>query len=95
MLGNHRATAVLTDEAYDTNAIRAMIADAGMIAVNLSQGERKVAIPHDKALYKQRNRIERCVNKLRHFRCIATRLDRRDIYLLAFIHIAAALIRMR
>ena len=66
-----------------------------MIAVIPSKRDRKAVIPHDAVLYRERNRIERCFNKLKHFRRIATRYDRRDIYFLAFIHIAAAILWMR
>ena len=95
LLDGRRAKAVLADKAYDTNAIRALIADAGMVAVIPSKRDRRIAIPHDPALYRQRNQIERCFNKLKHFRRIATRYDRRDTYFLAFIQIAAAILWMR
>jgi transposase len=52
-------------------------------------------IPHDKEAYKLRNRIERFINKLKHFRHIATRYDRRAIHFLACIHLASAMIWMR
>jgi transposase len=87
--------AVIADKAYDSNSLRQLIADAGMIAVIPSTRSRKVAIPHDAELYKNRNRIERCFNKLKHFRRFATRFDRRSVHFLAFIHIASAMIWMR
>lgn len=87
--------AVIADKAYDSNALRQLIADADMVAVIPSTRSRKVVIPHDAALYKQRNRIERCFNKLKHFRRFATRFDRRAAHFLAFIHIASAMIWMR
>ena len=87
--------AVIADKAYDSNALRQLIADAGMIAVIPSTRSRKIAIPHDTELYKERNRIERCFNKLKHFRRFATRFDRRAVHFLAFIHIASAMIWMR
>ena len=87
--------AVIADKAYDSNSLRQLIADAGMIAVIPSTRSRKVAIPHDAELYKNRNRIERCFNKLKHFRRFATRFDRRSAHFLAFIHIASAMIWMR
>jgi transposase len=58
--------AVIADKAYDTNDLRQRIADAGMRAVIPSKRSRKLAIPHDATLYKARNRIERCFNKLKH-----------------------------
>jgi len=87
--------AVLADKAYDSNALRTIIADAGAQAVIPSNRSRKVIIPHDPAIYKHRNRIERCFNKLKHFRRFATRYDRRALHFLSFIQLAATMIWMR
>jgi transposase len=87
--------AVIADKAYDSNESRQIIASAGMIAGIPSSRLRKIPIPHDTILYKARNRIERCLNKLKHFRRFATRFDRRAVHFLAFIHLAAAIIWMR
>jgi transposase len=95
LLEGIKGGAVIADKAYDSNALRQLIADAGMRAVIPSTRSRKVAIPHDTALYKERNRIERCFNKLKHFRRFATRFDRRAVHFLAFVHIASAMIWMR
>lgn len=86
---------VLADAAYDSNHIRACIANIGANAVIPCNPTRKHLIPHDKTIYKARNRIERCFNKLKHFRRIATRYDRRASYFLAFILIACAMLWMR
>ena len=66
---------VIADKAYDSNNLRQLIADAGMRAVIPSTRSRKVPIPHDADLYKTRNRIERCFDKLKHFRRFATRFE--------------------
>lgn len=62
-----------------------------MISSNRS---RTIAIPHDAAADKLRNRIERFFSKLKHFRRIATRYDRRAIHFLATLHLASAMIWM-
>ena len=95
LLDGVNGDAVIADKAYDSNALRQLIADAGMIAVIPSTRSRRIQIPHDVGLYKNRNRIERCFNKLKHFRRFATRFDRRMKHFLAFIHLAAAMIWMR
>ena len=95
LLAGLQGGSLIADRGYDTNAVRAIIADAGMQAVIPSRRSRKVPIPHDPLLYKARNRIERCFNKLKHFRRFATRYDRRDVHFLAFIHLASAMIWMR
>jgi transposase len=86
---------VLADKAYDANALRQIIAYMGAEAVIPCNPTRKRIIPYDFEAYKARNLIERCFNKLKHFRRIATRYDRRASYFLSFIHLAAAMIWMR
>ena len=86
---------VIADKAYDSNALRELIASQGAEAVIPCNPTRKRLIPYNFTLYKLRNRIERCINKLKHFRRIATRYDRRANYFRAFIHIASSILWMR
>jgi transposase len=75
--------------------LRELIGNAGASAVIPSTRARKVIIPHDRTAYRLRNRIERFFNKLKHFRHIATRYDRRASHFLAALHLASAMIWMR
>lgn len=86
---------VLADNAYDSNALRSLIADMGAEAVIPCNPTRKRLIPYDFEAYKVRNTVERCFNKLKHFRRIATRLDRRAAHFLSILQIAAAITWMR
>jgi len=86
---------VIADKAYDSNELRGLIDQAGAEAIIPSNRSRKILIPHDAVAYKLRNRIERFFNKLKHFRRIATRYDRRATYFLAALHLASAMIWMR
>jgi len=86
---------VLADKAYDANALRQLIASMNAEAVIPCNPTRKVLIPYDFEAYKARNLIERGFNKLKHFRRIATRYDRRAANFLSFVLIAAALQWMR
>jgi transposase len=95
LLQGFRPAAVLADKAYDSNALRKIIADLGAKAVIPSNRSRKVLIAHDPEAYRARNCIERCFNKLKHFRRFATRYDRRAVHFLGFVHLAAAMIWMR
>jgi len=95
LLDGLSAEAVLADKAYDSNALRALIANMGAEAVIPSNRCRKVAIPHDATIYKHRNRIERCFNKLKHWRRFATRYDRRTLHFTGFVHLAAVMIWLR
>jgi transposase len=85
---------VIADKAYDSNELRALIEAAEAEAVIPSRASRKIIIPHDQTAYKLRNKIERFFNRLKHFRHIATRYDRRAIYFLAALHLASAMIWM-
>ena len=47
---------------------------------------------YDRELYRHRNLIERAFNKLKHWRRIATRNDRRGIYFLSALYLVASVI---
>ena len=67
--------ALLADKGYDADAIRADLAERKIKAVIPGRSNRRVKIEHDRALYKQRNRIERMFGHLKINRAIATRYD--------------------
>ena len=70
---------MIADKTYDSNDLRHKIAAMRARAVILSKRNRKICIPHDSDIYKHRNRIKRCFNRLKHFRRLATRYDRNTI----------------
>ncbi len=90
-----RSGYVIADAAYDSNAFRVLIAEIGALAVPPCNPTRKGLIPHDRAISKTRNCIERCFNKFKNSRRIATRYDRKAIHFLAFIHFACVMPWMR
>lgn len=92
MIEGFKASAVLADTAYDSRAFREAIETTGAKPAIPSNPTRKHPFRLDRRRYKARNRIERCFNKVKHFRCIATRYDRRAIHFLAFIHLAHAML---
>lgn len=47
--------------------------------------------PFDKAIYRQRNRVERLINRFKQFRRLATRYEKRCVNYLAMWYIAAIL----
>ncbi|MFN5513645.1 MAG: transposase [Cyanobacteriota bacterium] len=53
---------------------------------------RQVQRSYDKALYKARHLIENFFAKLKQFRAIATRYDKRSVNFLGAIHLAASII---
>lgn len=43
---------------------------------------------HDPEAYKERNLVERCINRLKDFRAVATRYEKRGWHFLSVVHIA-------
>ena len=95
LLEGQAGDALLADKAYDSKALRELIAGIGAEIVIPSNRSRKTIIPHDAVAYRLRNRIERCFNRLKHFRRFATRYDRRTVHFKGFVHLAAAMIWLR
>ncbi len=65
---------------------------AGKAAVIPPKAGRKNPRPYDRHLYQARHLIENFFAKLKQFRAIATRYDKRARNFLAAIHLAAAVI---
>lgn len=97
LLDGQRGDAVLADKGCDSNALREAIADMGAEAVIPSNRSRKIVILHAEVVYinRNRNRIERCFNRRKHFRRFATRYDRKTIHFEGLIYLAAAIIWLR
>jgi transposase len=70
------ARELIADRGYDSNPFRAALAERGIAACIPSKKNRKQPIPYDKALYRQRHRIEIAFGCLKDWRRIATRYDR-------------------
>lgn len=81
---------VLADKAYDADYVREQIAQAGAQAVIPSKKNRKKVILHDEEVYKNRNQIERCFNRFKAYRAIATRFEKTELAYLALVTIAAS-----
>lgn len=91
LLAGQTAKAVIADKGYDTDAIRTLVRAKRMKAVIPAKCNRKHQYRHDKTLYAQRNRIERCFGRLKLHRRIATRFDRNDSHFLGFLYLACSL----
>lgn len=87
-----KATALLADKGYDTDWFRAALADCKISACIPSKTNRKVQIPHDTTLYRQRHKIENMFGKLKDWRRIHTRYDRCAHTFMSAICIAATVI---
>jgi transposase len=86
---------VLADKGYDADWIRDLIEDQGCTPHIPPRSNRYDGITYSKTKYKKRNLIERCFNKLKQFRHIATRYDRSALNYLAMIKIACVRLWLR
>lgn len=90
-----RGADVLADRGYDADWIRELIAGQGCKAQIPPKSNRVHDIPFSKRKYRKRNLVERCINKLKQFRHIATRYDRHASAYLAFAKLAAIRLWLR
>jgi transposase len=101
-----RPDAVAADKAYSSRADRAYLRRRGIKAVipekvdqaanrkkRGSAGGRPVS--HDAEQYKERNTVERCINKIRAWRGLATRYDKTPESYMAGLQLRGSIIWMR
>jgi transposase len=86
---------LLADRAYDSDAMRKALAQRGAWANVKPMPNRKNVPAFSAYLYRYRNLVERFFNKLKHFRGVATRYDKRADNYLAGVKLASARIWMR
>ena len=86
------AKAMLGDRGYDADWFRSALIAKGITPCIPSKDNRKIAIPHDRLLYRQRHRIENMFGRLKDWRRIHTRYDRCAHTFMSAICIAATVI---
>ena len=86
---------LLADRAYDSDAMRATLAKRGAWVCVKPMPNRKNIPTFSSFLYRYRNLVERFFNKLKHFRAVATRYDKRDDNFLASVQLASIRIWLR
>ncbi len=87
-----RAKVLLADRCYDADWFRAALTERGITPCIPSKVNRKVPIPHDAVLYRQRHRIENIFCKLKDWRRIHARYDLCAPAFMSAICIAATVI---
>ncbi len=87
------ADALLADKAFDADErVLQPLADKGITAVIPPKRNRTVQREYDKELYKARHLIENFFAKLKQYRAIATRYDKRASNFLGAIYLASSII---
>ena len=84
--------AVLADKSYDSNAFVDQIVALEAQAVIPSRKGRKEERAHDVVLYKERNKVERFLNRIKHYRRVATRYDKAVRNYESFLHVACIMV---
>jgi transposase len=86
---------VLGDTAFDAHHFRADIEAINAKAVIPSHPKHAQQHPIDTHIYKERHLVECCINKLKHFRRVATRYEKTAKNFLAMITVAAIALWLR
>ena len=85
---------VCGDKGYSSRRIRGNLRRRGIrYTIPRKTNERRTG-PFNRALYRQRNLVERTINRLKQFRRIATRYEKKAENYLAMLHIGALLLRL-
>jgi len=90
--GRLRPTKLVGDKAYSSRSIRLALRKRGIIPVIPTKANERRQPDFDREAYRQRNIIERLINRLKNFRRIATRYEKRAANYLAMIAIGAILL---
>ncbi len=80
---------------YDGDSIRAKLNARNVLPVIPMRKSRKKLIDVDRSLYRLRNLVERCFNKLKKARRVATRYDKTMERFLGFIDITSIRLWLR
>jgi len=86
------AKEILGDSGYDAKWFREGLAERGVTACVPSKTNLKIQIPHHRALYRQRHKIENMFGKLKDWRRVHIRYDRYANTFFSAICIAATVI---
>ncbi len=83
-----RPDALAGDKGYSYASLRRYLRRRGIRAVIPSKSDQRRQPCFDKAAYRQRNQVERTIGRLKGWRRVATRYEKRDVNYLAMVTIA-------
>jgi putative transposase len=89
LIAGQKTDAVLADKGYDSDANRAAIRSRGAEPCIPPRSNRKAAIAYDRHLYKERNVVERFFSRIKQYRRVATRFDKKAANYLGFVWLAS------
>ena len=80
---------LLADRGYGSDNVRKTMEARNVVPIIPMRKSRKLRVAVDRTLYRRRNLVERCFNKLKNARRVATRYDKTAESFLAFIDITS------
>ena len=93
--GLEKGAVVIADKGYDADSVRSCIREQGAVPNIPNRSNRKTKFRWTKAIYRERNHVERFFNKLKQFRRIATRYEKLGANFFAFLKLASVRIWLR
>ena len=83
---------IVADRAYGSKAIRAYLRSLGIRSTIPWKSNQRRRGPFDQGLYRERNRVERTINRLKQCRRVATRYEKQAVNYLAMVTISSILL---
>jgi len=84
-----RPQRLVADKAYGSHQFKQSLRRRGIQPVIPRKRNQKRGRPHNASLYRERNIVERFFGRLKHFRAVATRYDKRATTYLATVLLAS------
>jgi transposase len=94
LLEGYDPEAVIADKGYDSNALVDAIKAKGGEAVIPPKQNRLEQREYDADLYKERNLVERFINRIKQFRRVATRYEKTARNFLSFVYLASIMVSL-
>lgn len=85
LVNNEHCDYLLGDRGYDADSFRSDLKNKNIIPVIPGRSNRLEEVIYDEYIYRERNMIERFFNRMKNFRRLATRYDKRACMYQAFI----------
>jgi transposase len=95
LLADHTPGVVIADRGYDKRALVDEIEARGAEAVIPTQKNRAEQRAIDPHLYRERNVCERFWSKVKQYRRVATRYEKKAANFLAFVKVAAIMVMLK
>ena len=94
LIAGQEADAILADKGYDSDANRQAIRTQGAEPCIPPRKNRTQPIPYDRHLYEERNVVERFFARIKQYRRVATRYDKKAANFLGFVWVASIAIML-